>query len=124
MRKSKILFICDTVFWYIIYFLPVIMYGIYMIHASENSTILTMEEFIFYNLGTAISISYNPIYNVLNSLFGSSGILHVFGDSSYILVILTYFASMVIIHLCIDFVLFIPRLCHKWLDMYCKGVEK
>lgn len=123
MRKSKILFICDTVFWYIVYFLPVIMYGIYLIHASESGTVLNIDTFFSTVLSTSI-ITTNPVYQVLISLFGVDGILPIFTTNAFILVILSYFASMVIIHLCVDFLLFIPRLCHKWLDMYCKGVEK
>lgn len=123
MRKSKILFICDTVFWYIIYFLPVIMYGIYLIHASESGVLLSIDAFCSTYFGTVINYG-NPIFQVLIQIFGANGILPFFTNSYFVLNIITYFASMVIIHLCVDFVLFIPRLCHKWLDMYTKGVEK
>lgn len=127
MRKRNIMFIADTIFWYLIYFLPVIMYGIYLIHGSESGALIDFKTFVETQLSLSVMSPANPIYSVLTALFGSGGIIPMFGfdiGNTYILVIVTYFATMVLIHLAIDFILFIPRLCHKWMDMYTKGVEK
>ena len=125
MRKRNIMFIADTIFWYLIYFLPVILYGIYMIHAPESgSSLVPITDFMNVCIRSVVNDS-NPILLVLKQLFAYDGIIPFFSSSkSFILDILTWFATMNIIHLAIDFVLFIPRLCHKWLDMYTKGVEK
>lgn len=125
MRKRNIVFIADTIFWYLIYFLPVILYGIYMIHGAESGTLIDFRTFVESSLFMSVSTTDNVIYTALYSLFGSSGIIPMFAsNNSYILVVVAYFATMVIIHLAVDFLLFIPRLCHKWLDSFTKGVEK
>ncbi|MBQ4541306.1 MAG: hypothetical protein IJA23_00480, partial [Clostridia bacterium] len=62
----------------------------------------------------------NIVLTTLTSLFGFGGVLPLFLTND-ILIYFTYFISVYIIHLCVDFVLFIPRLSHKWLKEFTSG---
>lgn len=107
---KKISSFLDNVFWYVLYSLPFICYLINCIHCTE---LLSLSQFIS-KMGIDLS-SNNIIFNCLNNIFGSSGVLPLF-ISTDILIVLSYFVSVYLIHLAIDFLLFIPRLSHKWLN--------
>lgn len=115
MRKRSISHIADTVFWYILYLLPVFMY---LINALRHDTI-DFKSFITSTLGFAFEAS-NPIFMALYDLFSSSGVLPLFSSDGAIY-LATWFCSMLLVHLLVDFVLFIPRLCHKWLSKATQG---
>lgn len=56
------------------------------------------------------------VYNAFNSIFGSqSNILPIFVEGSFIPKYLTYMAWIYVLHLAFDFLVFIPRLAHKWM---------
>ncbi len=109
MRKRTIKYLCDNIFWYTIYLLPVIFALIYWFKtgSSNLSTIMSTGGFSI--------LSTNVIYTSLSSLFGVDGIFPLF-QSPDILMFLTYFVSVMIIHLAVDVLLFIVRLAHDWLD--------
>ena len=108
MKKIKVFL--DNTFWYVIYSLPLLCYLINCIHCSE---LLSLSQFIS-NMGINL-VTDNIILNCLNNIFGASGILPLF-SSNDILIVLSYFVSVYLIHLAIDFLLFIPRLSHNWLN--------
>lgn len=109
MRKRSMLNLADTLFWYLIYLLPVLMYLI----NAVNHDVTTFESFMTTILGFVFT-SDNIIYTALIALLGTDGILPLFTSQAPLLMV-TWFASMVLVHLFIDFIVFIPRLCHKWL---------
>ena len=56
------------------------------------------------------------VYNAFNSIFGSqSNIMPIFVEGSFIPKYLTYMAWIYVLHLAFDFLVFIPRLAHKWM---------
>lgn len=121
MRKKSIKYLADTIFWYLIYFLPVILYGVYLLHGSESGTILSFNQFITTNeFGLS---STNIVLTTINSLFGASGILPLFSSASgfYAPVFIgTWFVNTYLLHLVIDVILFIPRWGHRMMDKFCK----
>lgn len=106
MKKwnNTISFTLDKIFWYILYVLPVILYLI-----SGNGVLF--DTFLS-QIGFTLS-EYNPVLSVLSQLFGNSGLLPLF-TSDGLLVICSWFVSVFLVHLCVDFLLFIPRLAHRW----------
>lgn len=114
MRKRTIKYLFDNIFWYSIYLLPLIFALIYWAKtgSSDLSTIMSTGGF---NI-----LSTNVIYTSLSSLFGADGLLPLF-QSPDILMYLTYFVSVMIIHLAVDVLLFIVRIGHDWLDGVCGG---
>lgn len=109
MRKRSILNLADTLFWYLIYLLPVLMYLLNGI----NHDVTAFESFMTTTLGFAFT-SDNVVYVALTALLGVDGIVPLFSSNAPLLMV-TCFASMVLVHLFVDFIVFIPRLCHKWL---------
>lgn len=109
MRKRTIKTLSDTIFWYGLYFLPILVLLLMSVHNPITSISSVMDT-----LGLSIITTDNVIYSTLSSIFGTGGVLPFF-TSPDILLYMTYFCSVLILHLLVDFILFIPRLAHKWL---------
>lgn len=122
MRTSKInntrfAYRLDKLFWFLIAFLPVILYIVYLF-SNRSGTLLGFEKFlqILFNYDYTTGLSTNPIFKVLFSLFSFSD-TSAFAVLPYsLLYILTYMASIEVIHVCFDVIVFIPRLAHKWIS--------
>ena len=116
MKKSNcITHLFDTIFWYLIYSLPFLMY----LFTAFKGVPATFADYMSTNLGFVFSSS-NVVFTALNAVFGADGIMPLFVDTSA-LYIMTWFVSMSIVHLFVDFLLFIPRLSHKFFDKLYQG---
>ena len=108
MRKKTLNEFFDNIFWYGVYLLPIFC-----------MLLVTLQTGSFVSLSTALTscglslLANNPILSVIGQIFGSTGVLPLF-NSPDVLIFVSYFISTFILHLLVDFVLFIPRLCHKW----------
>lgn len=118
MRKKTVNHLADTIFWYAIYFLPVISYLIYLCGVGGNYNYILFTDFINFS-GFGV-LSDSVIYTALYDIFGVGGLMPFF-DTPVIFICMTWFVSTFLIHLFVDFVLFIPRLAHKWLNYFTKG---
>lgn len=120
MRKRNLKCIADTVFWYLLYLLPVVCYLLYLVAepGSGNISISDISEF-FTKLGLGF-VADNIVITSLTALFGVGGILPLFSTSAPFL-IFSWFICVFIGHLAVDFILFIPRLAHKWLEHFTQG---
>lgn len=107
MRKKTILILVDRLFWALILLLPLIILVVGDIHHE-----LTLMS-IFTDLGINTN---NFIYTALNDMFGSSGVLPLFTSNSSLMIYFTYIVIVELLHLFIDFIIFIPRLSHKWMN--------
>lgn len=116
MRKRTIKRLADTIFWYGLYFLPILILIITSIHNP-----ITSVSNVINTLGLNI-LQDNIIFTTLSSIFGVGGVLPFF-QSADILIFFTYYISVYILHLLVDFVIFIPRLAHKWLNYFTQGDE-
>ena len=107
----------DKLFWFLITLLPIILYAIYLF-ANRNSTFLDFEKFLrtILNYDYPTGLSTNPILKVLYSLFSFSdtSVFAVLPHS--LLYLFTYMASIEVVHVCFDVIVFIPRLAHKWIS--------
>lgn len=119
MRKRTIKFTADLVFWYILYFLPVMVYLFYMLAQPSQTTNLVNLEQLFTTCGFEF-VSNNIIFTNLTDIFGANGILPLFQDIG-IFYVFTWFISVYLCHLLVDFLLFIPRLAHKYLNLFTQG---
>lgn len=139
MRKRTISKVADTVFWYALYFLPVILTLIQSFRIFDgmtfdnweyimNNSALTDYPFIRLlgdNLSALGFEPYsNPICEALMSIFTfEGGIFPSFTQEALygIVGFFGWFISVYMCHLMVDFILFIPRLAHKWLK---KGYQE
>ena len=121
MRKRTIANIVDSAFWFLVAILPLALYLITCLSYKLQSSTDTLTAFLPFmkNLGLMDS---GIIYKSLSDLFGSGGILPLFSaENNAILVFLSYFVSVEIVHLAVDFLLFIPRLGHKYMNTFTQN---
>lgn len=119
MRKRTISSLADTIFWYLVYLLPVIGYLLYLIAEPASGTSLVSFDIFFTNIGLGL-VSDNVVVSTLKDIFGTGGILPLFTtDTPFI--IFGWFVCTFITHLAVDFLLFIPRLAHKWMNKFTQG---
>ena len=116
MRKRTISHLADTIFWYLLYFFPVVAYLFFILSEPSSGTAIISLSSFFNDLGITF-FTDNIILSVLNDLFGATGVLPLFNDSTA-LYFFAWFACVMLVHLAIDFILFIPRLAHKWLNVF------
>lgn len=109
MRKKTLKCLFDNVFWYLIYLLPLILLVVYWCKTGAISVVGAMND-----AGLGI-ITTNPVYTSLNGIFGADGVVPFFASPD-IIAYGSYFVCVFIFHLAVDFLLFIPRLCHKWMN--------
>lgn len=113
MRKKTIKFVADTMFWYLLYFLPVLAFLLYI--WNDSSTVLSFDSFLT-TIGLDVFVD-NVIIDTLVSLFGSQGVLPLFNGST-VFIIFGWYISVYLVHLAVDFLLFIPRYAHKLMNSY------
>lgn len=116
MRKRTMSAIADHLYWLLVALLPLFCYLIQFLSYELTSITDSLPTFLSYMQSFGISTD-SVIYSVLDDLFGANGILPMFSaGSNAVLLYLSYFVMVQIIHLAVDFLVFIPRLSHKWME--------
>lgn len=95
--------------------LPVILF---LLAQYRNPTLLSFAN-VMTNAG--FTMENNAIFNAFMDIFGVGGIFPCFSEN--VGVIVSWFVMMVVVHAFVDIMLFIPRLCHNWIDKYSKKTE-
>ena len=105
-KKSNRFSSClNVLFWFIIMILPILAW---LFNAIGGIT--QTESFIEYINGFGSwTFIKNLIDNVFSTLFDGNLAL-----SGYI----SYVVSVEIIHVIFDVIVFVPRLCHKWVEVF------
>lgn len=122
MRKRNIKTVADTIFWYALYFLPIIVCLVTLCNRSDvfwqnNVDYVDFGAWFEYFIEMFMPFGVNnPVYMALVDVFGQNGVIPVFGEGSMsILLFFTWFVNVYLAHLMVDFILFIPRIAHKWM---------
>lgn len=111
--KNRFGYKLDKIFWWIVMLFPLFAYlGFSLLYPKE--TPISFCAF-FTTLGID-SWDKNPVYDVLNSLFGSNGVFPIFNTTPCFVTYFTWCVTVEIIHIIFDVLVFIPRLCHKWIS--------
>ena len=67
-------------------------------------------------------VGYDPekdfLYASVSRIFSDGGYFASFRETSFVLQFVCYFVYANVIHIFVDVILFIPRLCHKWLKVW------
>ena len=116
MRKRTINHVAETIFWNVIYFIPVIAYLILL----WNGGISTFGS-VFDTIGLNIATN-STAFSSLASLFGTEGNLPLFANTD-LLVFFAYYINVFIAHIFVDFILFIPKIAKKWMNKFTQGEE-
>lgn len=115
MRGRNLKLFFDQFMWYLLYLLPVFVLLIYI---AKTGSVVSFST-IFSDLGVTI-FNDNIILDCLKDIFGADGVFPLFtGDS--ILVYATYFICVFLVHLAVDFLIFIPRLFENLGDKFTKN---
>lgn len=116
LRKKTISNLADHIFWLIVGLMPLILYALQFLAYKLTAVSSDLPTFLDYMHNFGLSTT-SVCYTALQELFGSTGVLPLFvsGDNAVVL-FLSYFVTVQIVHLAVDFLLFIPRLSHKWLE--------
>lgn len=119
MRKKTILYFVDTVFWWTVYALPVI---VLVIGSNRHLLDIVNSSSTLLNLFNVLEDSV--IYTSLVGLFGTGGVLPVVSSDSILFSFLTWFVVTNLCHIAVDVLLFIPRMAHKFIDVLTsRGVD-
>lgn len=81
---------------------------------------LNIVPFYDYMVSTYQFTENNFIYTTILDLFGEYGVFNLALDKG-IYLYFSWFIGVYLMHLFVDFLLFIPRLCHKWLKEFTQG---
>lgn len=114
MRKRTINNLADRLFWLIVALLPLLLYAV-QFFAYELNALTTFPTFYEYMQNFGI-LGDSVVASAMSDIFGSDGILPLFTANSAPLLFLSWFVGVEIVHLAVDFLVFIPRLCHKWME--------
>lgn len=117
MRKKTIKCLFDNVFWYVVYLLPI---GLMLIYWAKTGAVSLSGAMTSAGLGVLVQ---NPIFDALNGIFGTGGVMPLF-SSPDIIMFVSYFASCFLLHLFVDVILLLPRLCHKWMSGDIGGTKE
>lgn len=121
MRKRTIANLVDSAFWFLVSILPLALYLITCLSYKLQSATDSLTAFLPFMKSLGL-VDSGLIYSSLADIFGSSGILPLFSaDNNAILLFLSYFVSVQIVHLAVDFLLFIPRLAHKYMNTFTQN---
>ena len=115
MRKRTINYLADTMFWYLLYLLPVVAFLLYIVASGNYLSIIEFFDLIGFSF-----VNDNIIVSTLSSIFGAEGVLPFFSNDVPF-IIGSWFVGVFLCHLAVDFILFIPRLCHKWFNHFYQG---
>lgn len=115
MRTRNIKLFFDTFMWYLLYLLPIFVL-LFMI--AKNGQLVTFDT-VFTGLGLEV-FNNNVILTSLIDIFGQNGVFPLF--TSYgILTYASYFVCVYLVHLAVDFLIFIPRLLENLGDKFTKN---
>lgn len=115
MRGRNIKYFFDTFMWYLLYLLPLFL----LVFAVFRTGTIPSLSSVFTDLGVTI-FNDNVILTCLTDIFGASGVFPLF-NSDGVLVYATYFICVYLVHLAVDFLIFIPRLFENIADKFTKN---
>lgn len=112
MRKRNFNFYFDKLFWAVIVLLPIFILLLSWFRLGTTQVTLT-------SVLTGMGVSNNNvIYSTLVSIFGEGGSAFNLFTATDIYYFATYMVGIELLHLLVDFLLFIPRLCHKFMHKF------
>lgn len=108
----------DKFFWFFLSFLPIFSWLIYLLsypllNVDPTTSFVRLSNWISGQFLVS-SFSGNIVFQSLMKVFGSGGAFPLFDTNSAVLFF--WLASIEIVHVMFDVIVFIPRLAHKWIS--------
>lgn len=100
-------------------FLALLPLFVYLVVARTGAGGTSLEDFMTV-MSTKLNFvtTDNVLYTSIKSVFGEGGVLPILQDG--MVLYLTYFCIVEIVHLMVDVLVFIPRIAHGWLESFTK----
>lgn len=119
MTKKKFSYYFDKLFWYGVAVLPILFVLIFAVsHTGFNSFGDMLTQFVAqFPSGDVVS---NVFVEIWQGLAGLSEFALGANFPSVLIYLCTYLVYAEILHLLVDFLLFIPNLAHKCLNWFTK----
>lgn len=115
IRKRTVRSITDELMWFLIYTFPILFILIGIHHGGYDG----MLSYITTNFA---AVESTFIFETFDGIFGADGILPLFiGNWIIFEYYAVYFIIMLILHVLIDVMAFIPRLAHAWMGKFTGG---
>lgn len=116
MRKRNIAYLFDNLMWFIIYLLPIFAYLFALkVDSSLDFASFLTSNFMSFNLGNSLFANFSDIFHLSYFFdmldYGSTGF------ECYIF----YFIVANFMHLVVDILLFLPRVCHNLISRFGGG---
>lgn len=120
MRKKTIAYGIDKLMWYIVYLFPVLLLLLACICTPLADVISTANSSAF-----VTDFGNTDIYKALNDVFGANGLVPLLSGETgnLILSYATYLVIILIVHLAVDFLAFVPKFAHKMFDRLLGGAR-
>lgn len=120
MRKRNIPILIDSIFWLIMWLLPVLFYLFnYLAYdiSVDTISIASFSEFIVNNFGISTG---SEIYTTLTTIFTDNNYLGVIDStiSNSLILYVIYIFFIELIHIFVDVILFIPRFAHNFIAKF------
>lgn len=124
MRKRTINHILDKIFWYTLYLLPIIVFIICLLSSKSVTGSSEFEYVQALDLEVAMAQTWEVLVPIVEDSAVSTTIESMasyfnleswLGVDSFFNNFFTYYIYIIIFHLVVDILLFIPKLSHKWI---------
>lgn len=125
MESKKVSKKLNTIFWYVIYSLPLLIFAIYicgyLAFYKETGAVpeFSIIDICIHDINTIFDgFTWGIVKDTLYNTFELIG-FNLSGDiTSFVIILFTWFVQFAFIHLFIDFLLFIPRLFHQFIERW------
>ena len=120
MRKRNLDKLFDNIFWYAIYLMP--LFVILAVYACPAIINLPFDEYTIFDIAEKVFVVFGCDEGIIYD-FLSTCVEYITGyaRTSYLVCMCNYFIIAVCLHLIVDFVLFIPRIAHKYMDKFVRS---
>lgn len=126
MESKKINKKFNSIFWSVIYTLPLIVLFLtfigYLLVYKETGSI-TFDSILFDSALVHVTNTFNGftwdiVVDTLSGVFELIGFNVTGNIASFVIILFTWFVQFAFIHIIIDFLVFIPRLFHNFLERW------
>lgn len=118
MTKNKFAYIFDKIFWYAVALLPIVFLAIFAFKGQFADFPTMLTQFVGqFPSGDLVSGVFVDIWKIIS---GMSEFALGANFPSVLIYLCSYLVYAELFHLLVDFLLFIPNLCHKFMDFLTK----
>ncbi len=127
MENKKLSKKLSTIFWWVLYCMPLIIFFInffgYFRAFEGLGTIEFLETSLFEIAGNQSYLPFTedlwvPLRDAFISIFSAIGLNPMGGSTFALIVIFSWFITVHLLHIIVDTILFLPRLFHNFIERW------